>query len=140
MKKLSNLDEFKKFISISLFGRRKALKYIFFDKIYSKLILNKKKLPDFLKKFDEDGYAKIVPNFKEELDDLVNNLEIENKNKTNPPYFFKVDQNIKDKITNIQKKIDKQYLTYLKKYFNSDILPAYICLRKNTYYKKDYLP
>ena len=47
MKKLSNLDEFKKFISISLFGRRKALKYIFFYKIYSKLFLFIMSVPDF---------------------------------------------------------------------------------------------
>ena len=45
MKKLGYLNKIKNKISIMLFDRRKALKYIFFDKLYSKFILNKNKLP-----------------------------------------------------------------------------------------------
>ena len=139
MKKLSYLNKLKRKISISLFERRKALKYIFFDKAYSKLILNKNKLPEFIEKFDKDGFVKILPNFKNEINDLINNLEIENDKKNIPPYLFKIDDIVKNKVFDILEQINKQYISYLKKYFNSDILPAYICLRRNAYYKKENL-
>ena len=136
MRNLNSLNRLKRKIGITLFNKRKALKYIFFDKIYSILILNKKKLPKFVNEYDTDGFVKIFPNFKEEINDLINNLSIEKNQKETPPFFFKIDNEIKNKLYKILEKINKEYLVYFKEYFNSDILPAYICLRRNANYKK----
>ena len=122
-----------------LFDRRKALKYIFFDKLYSKFILNKNKLPKFLENFDQDGFVKVTPDYRKEIDDLIESLKIDENSKTTPPFFFKIDNEIKIKVFSILEKINKQYIVNLKKYFNSDILPAYICLRRNTHYEKENL-
>lgn len=139
MKKLGYLNKIKNKISIMLFDRRKALKYIFFDKLYSKFILNKNKLPKFLENFDQDGFVKVTPDYRKEIDDLIESLKIDENSKTTPPFFFKIDNEIKIKVFSILEKINKQYIVNLKKYFNSDILPAYICLRRNTHYEKENL-
>jgi len=128
----------KRKIGIKLFNRRKALKYILFDKIYSLFILNKKKLPLFLKRFDTDGFAQIDPNVKQEITDLNKILELD-KIKEDPPFHFLINDDVKKNINNILSKIEFNIISYLKNYFNSDILPAYICLRRNTFYEKNSL-
>lgn len=136
MKNLNSFNKIKQKIGILLFNKRKALKYIFFDKIYSAFILNKKNLPKFLDDYNTDGFVKIFPNFKEKLNELINSLIIEDNQKTEPPYYFKINDEIKNKLNDILDIINKEYLISFKKYFNSDILPAYVCLRRNTKYKK----
>ena len=135
-----SFNKVKKFLSIKIFKKRKAIKYIIFDKIYSAIVLNKKKIyeNDFINDYHQKGYAKIDLNLKKEVNEL-NKLLILDKNINSPPFHFVIDQKVKTKITEIIKKIENNKLEYFKSYFNSSIFPAYICLRRNTYYEKKKL-
>ena len=128
----------KRKIGIKIFNRRKALKYILFDKIYSLLILNKDKSPEFINKFHNDGFAKININLRNEVDNLNSVLQLD-ETKKEPPFYFLINDEVKLKIDNILEKVGDEMISYLKDYFNSEILPAYICLRRNTFYKKKNL-
>ena len=128
----------KKKISINIFNRRKALKYIFFDKIFSLIILNNSKFPKFLEEFNIRGFAKPDIKLTEEVENLSNVLEID-KTKNGPPFYFFINNNVKSKINSILDKLDKKLIYHLRHYFNSEILPAYICLRRNSFYKKENL-
>lgn len=131
-----SLRSLKKKIGILLFNQRKPLKYILFDKIYSIFILNKTKLPKFLCEYNINGFVKIMPNFKDDLNDLINNLSIEENQKEYPPFYFKIDNEIKKKLSKVLEIINKDYITFFKEYFNSEIFPAYINLRRNINYEK----
>lgn len=135
----SNLARLKKKIALNYFGLRKPLKYILFDKIYSLLILNKNNLPDYLKNYEKNGFVKINSSFKDKILDLIKNLEIQDDKNNYPPFYFKINNDIKNKISEILNLIDEKHLIYFKKYFNSEILPAYINLKRNTYYPKNNL-
>ena len=139
MKNLSRFNKFKQKIGILLFNKRKALKYIFFDKLYSILILNKKKTPKYINDYDLEGFVKIFPDIKNDINQLISKIKIEDNFKKIPPYYFKIDNEIKKILSRIIKQIEDEYLVSFKEYFNSDILPAYLCLRRNTHYKKSNL-
>ena len=132
------LLKLKRKIGIKLFNRRKALKYILFDKIYSLFILNKKNLPLFLKKFDSEGFVKTDSNLKHEIAELNKILELD-KIKEDPPFYFLINDNVKKNVNNILDKLESNIINQLRNYFNSDILPAYICLRRNIFYEKNNL-
>ena len=145
------LKNLKRTIAIKAFKKRKALKYILFDKLYSIFILNRKNIPEFVNNYDKEGFVKISPKIDKELKNLKSNLVISNdKNKiklmhgeeklnNKPPFYFDINDNVKNSIDEILKKLEKSYIFDLKKYFRSEILPAFICLRRNEFYKKQDL-
>ena len=135
-----SLNKAKKFLSIKIFKKRKALKYILFDKIYSAIVLNKKKIyeNDFINDYHQKGYVNIDLNLNKEINEL-NKLLVLDKKINSPPFHFVIDNKVKTKITEIMKKIENNKLRYFKNYFNSNIFPAYICLRRNTHYTKKKL-
>ncbi len=98
--------------------------------------MNKKKIPEFINDYDLEGFVKIFPNIKSNINLLLSKLEIDDISKKTPPYYFKIDDEIKKILNKIINQIEDEYLVSFKEYFNSDILPAYMCLRRNTHYKK----
>ena len=136
MKKLNIIDQIKFFLEVKFFKRRKPIKFIIFDILFSFLILNKKQLPEFAAEYDSKGFVKIHPDIENDLKKLKNRLVLENSYSDKPPFNFKIDDDIKNIIKQILKILDKDFLLHLKKYYQAEILPTYICLRRNTYYKK----
>ena len=121
------LKNLKKTIAIKAFKKRKALKYILFDKLYSIFILNRKNIPEFVNNYDKEGFVKISPKIDKELKNLKSNLVISNdKNKiklmhgeeklnNKPPFYFDINDNVKNSIDEILKKLEKSYIFDLKK-------------------------
>lgn len=144
-------NKIKRTIAIKIFKKRKALKYILFDKLYSTFILNKKNSPQFVTDYDKDGFVKISPEIDEELKILKSKLVIsrnkdqiksmhgEEKLNDKPPFYFEINESVRNSIDEILNKLEKDYIQDLKKYFCSEILPAFICLRRNEFYKKQDL-
>ncbi|MBD1139689.1 hypothetical protein IDH15_00235 [Pelagibacterales bacterium SAG-MED38] len=145
---ISNL---KKKISLKLFGRRKPLKYILFDKLYSILILQKKNISQFVNDFDKNGFVRINPDISLDIEDLKKKLIIQNNYGDNkntngekelsnkPPYYFEINDNVRQSVDSILDKLNRKYISFFKEYFNSEILPAYVCIRRNVYYEKKNL-
>tara|TARA_B100000989_G_C19472830_1_gene441511 strand:- start:226 stop:1101 length:876 start_codon:yes stop_codon:yes gene_type:complete len=139
MKNLNTINKIKSFVGVKFFQKRKPIKFIIFDVLYSIFFVNKKKLPDFINEFDKKGFVKIFPYFGNEIMKLTSNLVLAKPKSEKPPYNFEVNYEIKSITSNILKILDNDYLVHLKKYYNAEILPTYICLRRNTYYKKEDL-
>ena len=136
MKKLNIINQIKFFIGVKLFKKRKPFKFIIFDILFSFLILNKKQLPKFAAEYDSKGFVKIYPNIENEIKKLKTRLVLENPNLDKPYFNFKINDDIKNTIQQILKILDKDYLLQLKKYYKAEILPTYVMLRRNNYYKQ----
>ena len=132
----------RKNISIKIFNRRKSLGMIFFDKLYDAFILNKINAPNFIKEFDDKGYAKVDIDAKNEIDIIINNLNNSNfndKHKINDKYKieFLIDENIKNLLNKILNNSLKNTMSYFEKYFNAKISPAYIMLKRHYHYERE---
>tara|TARA_Y100000590_G_scaffold394613_1_gene473896 strand:- start:57 stop:917 length:861 start_codon:yes stop_codon:yes gene_type:complete len=122
-------------LSLKIFGQRKPLELVIFDKMFSKFIINVKHAKDYIIKFHEDGFVKIKPDISREIEIINQNLELE-ANQTNPPFTYKINEEINNAIEKILYVKMKNYFFDLENYFNSEIHPAVVHLKKNTYYKK----
>ena len=104
MNKLNIINQIKFFIGVKLFKKRKPIKFIIFDILFSFLILNKKQLPKFAAEYDSKGFVKIYPNIENEIKKLKTRLVLENPNLDKPPFNFKIDDDIKINLFNKYKK------------------------------------
>ena len=102
----------------------KPLKYIFFDYLYNKLIINRKNCAEFIKEFDQTGFVKIKPDITSEITKLNQNIVIDNKEKEGEVFNFKFTDTVKNNIENILKIIEKSHINQLEVFFNTKILPA----------------
>ena len=122
-------------ITITIFNKRKPLNLILFDILFNFFFAKSKNRQDFIKNFKNDGFVKLDVDIKDEIKQINQNLKLKNIEE-NPPYEFSPNNEIReavDKIINVKL---KNKLEEIEKYYNSKILPAYICLRRNVYYEK----
>ena len=103
-----------------------------FDILFNFFVAKSKNRQDFIKNFKNDGFVKLDVDIKDEIKQINQNLKFKNIEE-NPPYEFSPNNEIReavDKIINVKL---KNKLEEIEKYYNSKILPAYICLRRNVY-------
>ena len=131
----------RKNIAIKIFKRRKSLGMIIFDKLYNIFILNKKNNPNFISEFDRNGYAKVNVNVKNELDIIISKLNNTNLNNQDgdkeKKIEFSIDENIKNSVDKILSSSLKNTIISFEKYFNAEISPAYITIKRHHHYERD---
>ena len=122
-------------LSLKFFKQRKPLELVIFDKLYNKFFINTNNINEYIMKYHQDGFVKINPNISDEIETINKNLELE-KNQNYPPYSFKINKIIEETINKMIKVKMKNYFFDLEDYFNSEIHPAVVHLKRNTHYKK----
>tara|TARA_Y100000741_G_scaffold287578_1_gene227571 strand:- start:688 stop:1563 length:876 start_codon:yes stop_codon:yes gene_type:complete len=130
----SNLS---KKLSLKFFNIRKPLEMVIFDKLFHKFILKNKNTKTFISEFNENGYAKLDVDIKDEINVISENLSEPKFNDIDKTCHFELNNKVIDTLNNILNNKLNNTKKYLENYFNSRIFPAYVNISRNLHYEKN---
>ncbi len=122
-------------LSLKFFKLRKPLELVLFDKLFLKFVSNLKDASNKIHEFHKNGYVKIKPDIKEEVEIINENLKLDPSEKE-PSNKFIINEQINLSIKKIIYEKMKNEIKDLEVYFNSTIVPAMVHLGRNSYYQK----
>ena len=109
-------------ITINLFKQRLPIRYILFNYLYKKFVINSSINNDEIFQFHKSGFVKLNLNFEKEINIFKNKFYFKDEiNKKKRNYFSMKQSDEKEFIKAIFKKL-RPTITLLEEYFNCDII------------------
>lgn len=124
-------------ISLKFFNIRKPLEMVVFDKLFKMFILKDKNTETFISEFNQNGFAKINIDIKNEVNIISDNLPEPKFNDNDKTCNFELNDKVINAVNNILNNKLSDTKKNLENYFNSKIFPAYVNVSRNLHYEKN---
>ena len=129
---MSILYKLNKYAGTFLFKTPNTITYSLFNYLYNKFIINLEEADDDIKFFHEKGYLKPNINFKEEVLQLKDTLNENNKTESKSNFKYHLNNNSIDKIKNIINSSKfLNLINKIEKYFNLKIYLIDVRINRN---------